>query len=120
MSSNSTQLIFVALFPTSIPQSRPVACTLLTSPGQYRITRVPDGQYYVFAAGSIWSEDPLSYLLPKATAMLVGSGQHPVDVRSGQVSCHMDITLREPQLTDPPILIALPFLLMEHPKERSV
>jgi AraC-like DNA-binding protein len=119
MSSGSKQLIFVALFPTSIPQSRPVACTLLTSPGQYRIARVPDGHYYVFAAASIWSENPLSYLFTEPAAVQVGCGQCPVDVHSGQISCCVDITLREPQLTDPPILIALPFLLTERLTERS-
>lgn len=116
--SAAPHLIFVGLFPTSVPQSRPVACALLTAPGHYHITSVPDGQYYVFAAGSAWSADPLSYLLPQAAAIQVGGGPSPVHVRHGQASCPVDIALRAPQLTDPPILIALPFLLMQHLPDR--
>src|SRR4029077_12920193 len=52
-------LIFVGLFPTSIPQSRPVAGTLLTSPGRYHIGSVRDGRYFAFAAAFPLGKDLL-------------------------------------------------------------
>src|ERR1044072_2652623 len=43
--------IFVGLFHTHIPQSRPVGGALLTSPGAFRIGPVPDGSYHLLAGG---------------------------------------------------------------------
>src|SRR5262244_1372297 len=42
--------IFVGLFHTHIPQSRPVGGALLTSPGAFTIGPVPDGIYHLLAA----------------------------------------------------------------------
>ena len=106
-------LIFVGLFPTSIPQSRPVGCTLLTRPGPYRIGAVPDGQYYMFVLGLPWSDDPMTYLLLEDGKLQVGADQGPLLVRGGQIEGDSNITLRPMQLTDPPVLTALPFLLEE-------
>lgn len=106
-----TKAIFVGLFPTRIPQSRPVAGAFLTSPGQYRIGPLRDGRYYLFAAALPVATEPLTYLLPDRASLLVGSGQGPLVVRGGQVSGKTDLNLRQVRLTDPPILIALPSLL---------
>lgn len=106
-------LIFIGLFPTFIPQSRPVGGTLLTAPGSYSIGPVMDGQYYVFAAAFPLSNDLLAYLLPDAASLLVGVGTRPAIVRKEQADEPVDVALRPVQITDPPILIALPFLLTE-------
>lgn len=101
-------LIFVGLFDSLIPQGHPVACTLLTGPGAYRLAPVPDGQYQLFATGLRWTESPREYLLGDS-ALRAHAG--PVVVRQGQAAAPADLSLRAPLLTDPPILLALPLLM---------
>lgn len=111
--------IFVGLFPAHIPQGRPLACGLLTAPGPYQIAPVPDGRYHAFALAFDWSADALTYLLYEK-ALRGTSGPMPVVVRNGQVQGRADIMLQTGQLTDPPILLALPFLLAERMAQRSL
>jgi AraC family transcriptional regulator len=109
-----TGLICVGLFPTSIPQGRPVSCTLLTSPGAYCASGAPDGRYYLCAVAFAQSADPLSYLLPSDASLRVGSTRSPLHIHAGRTSSPIDVVLRPLRLTDPPILVALPLLLAEH------
>jgi hypothetical protein len=107
--------VLVGLFPTRIPQGRPVACALLSGPGHYRIDKIPDGRYYAFAASFKSSRDPLAYLLPDDENIRVGVGPDQLVVTDGKAGGNQDIELRCLELTDPPLLIALPFLLSELP-----
>lgn len=91
--------IFAGLFPTAIPQGRPVAGTVLTTPGTYRLYPVPDGHYHLMAAALPYSEDPSGLLFP-GCALRVGRSRSP-------------LTLRPLQATDPPVLVALPALFLE-------
>lgn len=102
-------LIYVGLFSKPLPQGQPVRCTLLSRPGPYFIKSVPDGCYYVLAAALPLSGSPLAYLLPDS-GLLVGIGQEALVMHNGTMSGQPDIMLRPPQLTDPPIVMALPFL----------
>jgi AraC-like DNA-binding protein len=106
-----TGLIFVGLFSTSIPQSQPIRCTLLTAPGSYRLTHVPDGHYYVFAAAFTEIDRTQSDFLQET---FLHGCVGPVAVHQGQSSQTLDISLRAKSLTDPPILTALPFLLNQY------
>ena len=106
-------LIFVGLFHTHIPQSRPVGGALLTSPGAFRIGPVPDGSYHLLAAGLPHLADTLGDLLPDSGNLLVGAGNGPVIVRQGRASAWFNIPLRPMTLTDPPLLVSLPFLLSD-------
>lgn len=112
--------IFVGLYPAAIPQGIPVGCALLTQPGEFHIRSVPDGRYYAFAAGFPQTDNPMSYLLPKPTNLKVGRHPKPIEVSQGKAQGHLDLILRNKRVTDPPILSALPFLLvrraMEHMK----
>ncbi len=103
-------LIFVGLFPTLIPQSRPLAGTLLKSAGSYSIEPVRRNQSYVFAATFPGVKDHLSYFLPDPASSLVGVGTRPVTANH---EIPVDVPLRTLQLTDPPLLLALPVILME-------
>jgi AraC-like DNA-binding protein len=114
------RLLFIGLFPTLIPQSRPIAGTLLASCGAYRVGPVFDGVSYVFAAAFPWAQTAMTYLLPEAASLLVGVGQRPATVRKGQTGEPVDVMLRPLQITDPPILIALPFLVNEVLSPKSV
>lgn len=105
--------IFVGLFRTHIPQSRPVGGALLTSPGVFRIGPVPDGTYHLLAAALPPLADTLGYLLPDSANLLVGAGNGPVIVRQGTANGRFNISLRPMVLTDPPLLISLPFLLAD-------
>lgn len=105
--------IFVGLFPAHIPQSRPVGGALLTSPGVFRIGPVPDGAYYLLAAALPPLADTLGYLLPDSASLLVGAWNGPVIVREGKANGWFNISLRPMVLTDPPLLVSLPFLLSD-------
>jgi AraC family transcriptional regulator len=105
--------IFVGLFHAHIPQSRPVGGALLTSPGPFHIARVPDGTYHLLAAALPPLADTLGYLLPDSANLLVGAGNGRVIVREGSASGWYNISLRPMTLTDPPLLISLPFLLAD-------
>jgi AraC-like DNA-binding protein len=106
-------LIFVGLFGAHIPQSRPVGGALLTSPGAFRIGSVPDGAYHLLAAALPNLGDTLGYLLPDSASLLVGAWNGPVIVRHGRASGPFIISLRPMTLTDPPLLVSLPFLLAD-------
>jgi AraC family transcriptional regulator len=106
-------LIFVGLFHAHIPQSRPVGGALLTSPGAFRIGPVPDGTYHLLAAALPRLADTLGYLLPDSANLSVGASNGQVIVRQGRASGRFNICLRPMALTDPPLLISLPFLLAD-------
>lgn len=105
--------IFVGLFHAHIPQSRPVGGALLTAPGAFRIGPVADGTYHLLAAALPPFADTLGYLLPDSANLLVGAGNGPVIVRQGRASGLFNISLRPMLLTDPPLLVSLPFLLAD-------
>jgi AraC-like DNA-binding protein len=105
--------IFVGLFLAHIPQSRPVGGALLTSPGAFRIGPVPDGTYHLLAAALPPLADTLGYLLPDTANLSVGACNGPVIVREGRASGQFNISLRPMTLTDPPLLVSLPFLLAD-------
>ena len=106
------RVIFAGLFPTAVPQGRPMAGTILAAPGNHRLGPVPDGHYHLMAAALPRSEDPWKLLAPGDT-LRVGRAGHPVIVRRGRGDGRVDVTLRPPRPTDPPVLVALPALLLE-------
>ncbi len=111
--SSSEGPIFVGLFRAFIPQSRPVGGALLTSPGAFHIGPVPDGTYHLLAAALPRLADTLGYLLPDSANLSVGAGNVPVIVRQGRAKGQFNISLRPMALTDPPLLVSLPFLLAD-------
>ena len=55
--------------------------------------------------------DTLGYLLPDSASLSVGTANGPVIVRHGKANGPLTISLRPMVLTDPPLLVSLPFLL---------
>lgn len=106
-------LIFVGLFPTLIPQSRPLAGTLLKSAGSYYISPVRRNHSYVFAATFPGVSDHLAYFLPDPASSLVGVGTRPLTANQTDRRDSVDVPLRTLQITDPPLLLALPVILLE-------
>ena len=101
--------VFVGLFTTPIPQGPPIAGTMIAQPGTYHVASVPNGVYYLLAAGLASSNDFREHFLYETT--LRGGGR-PVLICDGVVvQGSMDLSLRPPDPFDPPILMALPLLL---------
>jgi AraC family transcriptional regulator len=101
--------IYVGLFPSPIPQGRPVRCTTLRTPGWYLLHDVPDGVYHLRAAAFPVAADLHSALLP-GEKLLLGHNASPLVVRHGQVSGDPDLVLHPPRLFDPPLVLGLPLL----------
>ena len=101
--------IYVGLFPSPIPQGKPVRCTTLSSPGWYLLHGIADGVYHLRAAAFPVAADLHSALLP-GEKLLVGHNASPLVIRHGQVSGDPDLVLHPPQLTDPPLVMGLPLL----------
>jgi len=74
---------------------------------------VPDGIYYLLAAALPRLADTLGYLLPDTANLSVGAWNGPVIVQHGRATGRFNISLRPMVLTDPPLLVSLPFLLAE-------
>jgi AraC family transcriptional regulator len=101
--------IYVGLFPSPIPQGRPVRCTTISSPGWYLLHDVPDGAYHLRAAAFPVAADLHSSLMPDEK-LLLGHNASPLVVRHGDVSGDPDLVLHPPQLTDPPLVMGLPLV----------
>jgi hypothetical protein len=69
--------------------------------------------YHLLAAALPQPADTLGYLLPDSASLSVGAWNGPVIVRQGRASGPFHISLRPMVLTDPPLLISLPFLLTD-------
>jgi AraC-like DNA-binding protein len=100
-------LIFVGLFDSPIPEGRPVKCAVLTEPGRFAIHGVPDRAFYVFAMGFRWSDDPLVYLRNDSA---LRASAYPI-VLNNDTGGELLLHLRPPELSDPPILVAIPALV---------
>ena len=102
-------VIYLGLFPRPLPQGRPVRCTRLYGSGRYLLGDIPDGVYYLLSAAFPLAGDCQSYCLP-GERLLLGRAQTPLIVRAGLIFGEPDVVLRSPRLTDPPLVMALPFL----------
>ena len=101
-------LIFVGLFETPIPQSKPLACAIARESGPYKFHSAPEGEFYLFALGlehPIHAPDCFHY-----ESALRGGG-HPVNISRNSVAGSTYVRLRPPSPFDPPILLALPVLM---------
>jgi AraC family transcriptional regulator len=102
---------FVGLFPVAVAQGRPVAGTALARPGPYSLPLPPAGRYALLAVSLPQHCDAVSALAPD-TSSLVGSAATPIVVRGNSVYGSTAIRLRRFLPTDPPVLVALPPLLL--------
>lgn len=103
-------IILVGLFLKPIPEGLPRYGTLLSSSGAFTFYNVHPGTYYVMATAVSWEMAATDILLPHSTLRAMSA--QPVIVKPGNLSTPaQQLTLREPQLDDPPILISLPLLM---------
>jgi hypothetical protein len=88
-----------------------VACDVLAAPGAYHIGRVPDGRYFVLAAGFPVGEGDLVDMLVNKKRLWVGSQSEAVTFEGGRAASRVDMTLRPMTALDPPLLMVPPLLL---------
>lgn len=101
-------LIFVGLFPTPIPIGPPFACSVIREAGSFMIGAAPVATTYLLAVGIPWSERPLDFLLNEQT--MRGALREPIS--AAPATHRWQIALRPPSPFDPPINLALPFLIV--------
>jgi AraC family transcriptional regulator len=102
---------FVGLFPHAMAQGRPISGTAFTRPGPYSLPLPPAGRYALLAVSLPQHCDAISALAPDASS-LVGSAATPIVVQGNRVYGSTAISLRRFLPTDPPVLVALPPLLL--------
>lgn len=110
-------LIFVGLFPRPVPDQRPVVGTALNFQNRScQFKGIPHGTYYLLAAGIPWSINPKDYFLLDRSLR----GIHETSILVDETTdMDLQLTLREPQPFDPPIVVNLPLLLFEQDKRKS-
>ncbi len=96
--------VFVGLFPSRIPEGRPVRYAVLRSPDAYALPDVPAGQWYL-----------LAHTMPAPPGRLAEAGGYvgsagPIRIEPGVTAQLADVVLRRPRPLDPPVLMALPEL----------
>lgn len=108
--SDNRSSIFVGIFPEAIAVSRPVVGRMITEPGPFELPHVPYGRWVLLAAAVPQVSNPLEHLLP-AQKLLVASSD-TFDVQPGKELIRKDLVFRTPDPMEPPVVTALPALLM--------
>jgi AraC family transcriptional regulator len=103
--------IFIGLFDTPMPVNAPVACVVVHQPGSFRMGSVPDGDFYLLGVAVPWNERPLDFLLDESI-LRGGLIDRPLHISGGITGGHTSFVLREARPIDPPINLALPFLIV--------
>jgi AraC-like DNA-binding protein len=106
--------VFVGLFNTPLPHRRPVGCCYLDRPRHYAIPRVQADDYYLLALAFPDTATPAEYLSCD-NAWRAGSTNKRLTLRNGRPHPPVNLQLRPSEITDPPILITLPWLLARSP-----
>ncbi|MET8864948.1 helix-turn-helix transcriptional regulator [Nonomuraea sp. NPDC004580] len=111
---SSTPLrVYVGVFSSPLVEGMPISCDILDSPAgscrvrEYRLGSVPAGQWHVRSVAVAMRGDDIDPR-PWARPGFVGDPK-PFTMRTGQ-SIELDIPMRGVDLTDLPILLALPEL----------
>ena len=113
-------LIFIGLFAQMIPQSQPIAGTLLTQGGSFNLGRIDENEAHLLVAALPRAADPYEYLLLDFSKLLVGVGERKPAFFADEKIQPWHVHLRSLQITDPPVLIALPFLIINVLKQITV
>ncbi|HYX53441.1 MAG TPA: AraC family transcriptional regulator [Candidatus Limnocylindrales bacterium] len=109
-------IICVGIFPTPIPQSKPMACCIAAEDGSYRIHDVPQGRWFLFALGLPY---PLAASDCVAPESALRGGGHALSIAGEDICGETDLVLRPALETDPPILLLLPNGIRKRKNKRN-
>ena len=98
-------LILIGLFAKPIPEGLPIYGTLVSSLGDFYITDVKPGVYYLMATSVPWEMQAMDFLTLRTRS------KKPIIVESFISVPHQEVILYPPRLDDPPILISLSVLM---------
>lgn len=102
-------VILIGLFAKPIPEGFPLYGTILSSLGDFCITGVKPGTYYLMATSVSWGMQAMDFLIPQTT--LRTRSKEPIIVKPYSFVPYQHVTLHLPHPDDPPILISLPMLM---------
>jgi len=101
-------IVCVGLFSAPIPQSKPLACTIAAPNGDYHMPDAPLGKSFLFALGV---ELPIQARDCFCHDSVLRAGGQAIRISQNDVSGDIDLILRAPLPTDPPILLFLADLM---------
>lgn len=96
----------VGMFRAESGLSKPVECARVYS-GRFALGALPEGMFRAFAVGFVAGDD-LDSLIRSGQFLRGASG--PFEISGGQAHVSLDLRIRRPKLTDPPVLWAGPLL----------
>lgn len=108
--------VYVGLFPKRAARGFPVSGTLLAEPGDFLLTGVPAGTYWVMSSALPSRGGAAAQLIPGRT--VAGACPRAVRVSAEAPVHHRDVYLDLGQDWSPPVLIALPALASADAQER--
>jgi AraC family transcriptional regulator len=100
----------IGLFAGRLPRGRPHACTVATIGSDFLIENVAAGCYHLFSMADSTSTNDVAICLGESVRL---GHCGPIHVRPGDDTGPIDLEVRWPRDTDPPLLIALPVLMNE-------
>jgi AraC family transcriptional regulator len=101
-----TAAIYVGLFPQPAPRGIPVSGALLDETGDFMLTRVPPGTYWLLSTAFASRADATAQLAP--TWNVVGRSSRPLRVSARQPCHHCEMHLDVAAGWAAPVLVALP------------
>ncbi|GDY28447.1 helix-turn-helix domain-containing protein [Gandjariella thermophila] len=107
--------VYVGLFPRRAARGFPVSGSLLAGAGDFLLTDVPPGTYWVLATALPARADLPAQLVPATS--VVGAAPRPVRVTAAGQCHHRDVHLDVAQTWQPPVLVALPPLASPHAQD---
>ncbi|QYR19369.1 helix-turn-helix transcriptional regulator [Paenibacillus sp. sptzw28] len=102
-------IILIGLFAKPIPEGLPLHGTLVPSVGEFCITDVKPGIYYLMATSVPWGMKAIDFLLPHT--ILRFRSLEPIIVEPNSPVPQQQVRLNVPQPDDPPILVSLSLLM---------
>lgn len=103
-------LAIIGLFRTPVPQSLPIACSVVWAPGPFLLGPVAPGEYHILALGFPGVDTVLEAMLLTPEQLLVAGRRATVGVARLPAPAVAPLTLEPPQLVDPPVVLAAPLL----------
>lgn len=102
--------VFIGIFPDAIAVSRPIVGRMIPEPGPFELPHIPYGTWLLLAAAIPQVGDPLEHLMPAKQLLVASAG--PITVEPGKDVIDQDLNFRLPHPLEPPVVTALPALLM--------